>query len=444
MPLCEGRSTGPGQDIPCPDRCSGNNVVFGQGDLWLCKACLDFRFPTLTVATKDIHTIDIAAEVSTGTTNPLQNELLCFLQKRCSVVAFDDLVTICANFYTAKEIECARVTLATFASDKRIPRYKGCDRDKNKKCVSDLLKLCLDPTCQLPCFYAMEITRLPPVGVDHIDVSALLQEITSLRQEIRSIALVRSDLDAMSSNLTDLRREMDSFNTSLLSLHQEVQGISQVGNSLPDLRAEVDELRGSVIELRREVQIVKSAQSETVQSTPLGPVVDCQPNTNCISADLHFPPLSTKRSVDYAACARMVPDRTTTERSVQSHPPDRSRQNSRVKPVVGRNNHLSALKPATARQSNIHVFVSRLSTETKAEVVEESVRAALLSASGGSIDSPSIQCEPLRTKHDSYLSFHVSVAVDSATKDGTIAILNSADNWPAGVLVRRYYVNRNG
>ena len=72
--------------------------------------------------------------------------------------------------------------------------------DKNKKCVSDLLKLCLDPTCQMPELYALGIARLPPVGVDHIDVGALLQEITGLRQEVRNIANVRTELDALNSS----------------------------------------------------------------------------------------------------------------------------------------------------------------------------------------------------------------------------------------------------
>jgi hypothetical protein len=89
------------------------------------------------------------------------------------VLKFDDLVTICANFYTTKEIESARTTLVTFVSDKRLPRHKGRDRKKNKRCVTDLLKLCLDPACKLSCFHAMEITRLPPVGLDHIDLGAM-------------------------------------------------------------------------------------------------------------------------------------------------------------------------------------------------------------------------------------------------------------------------------
>ena len=184
--------------------------------MWLCKACLEARFPPLSGSsdvTRTIlqtssgslpvaHRIDPtdAAAVSTPIANiPVQNELMCFLQNRCNALKFDDLVTICANFYTTKEIESARATLDTFVSDKRLPRHKGSDREKNKRCVTDLLKLCLDPTWRpkLPCFYAMKIDRLPPVGLDHIDIGALLQELTGLRQEVRSISSVRNELSIL-------------------------------------------------------------------------------------------------------------------------------------------------------------------------------------------------------------------------------------------------------
>jgi hypothetical protein len=107
---------------------------------------------------------------------------------------------------------------------------------------------------------------------------------------------------------------------------------------------------------------------------------------------------------------------------------------------MGRNTQ-SSLKSAIARQSKIHMFITRLSTDTLVENVSESICRALLSASGGTIDRPRIECEAVSTKHDTYLSFHISVAAVQATKEAIIGVLHSADTWPDGVLVRRYYVN---
>jgi len=40
MPLCQGRPDG-----PCPDGKNDNSVHGTQGDLMLCCACDEFRFP---------------------------------------------------------------------------------------------------------------------------------------------------------------------------------------------------------------------------------------------------------------------------------------------------------------------------------------------------------------------------------------------------------------
>jgi len=53
------------------------------------------------------------------------------------------------------------------------------------------LKLLLDPNVPLPTFKAVDISILPPTGTEHGDVSALLQELTLLRSEVRGTASLR-------------------------------------------------------------------------------------------------------------------------------------------------------------------------------------------------------------------------------------------------------------
>ena len=50
MPLCEGRSDGPGHLIPCPQRRVDSTVRGRQGDLMLCDDCNDYRFPVCSVS----------------------------------------------------------------------------------------------------------------------------------------------------------------------------------------------------------------------------------------------------------------------------------------------------------------------------------------------------------------------------------------------------------
>jgi len=60
--------------------------------------------------------------------------------------------------------------------------------------MSDMLKVVLDPTVKLPTFGAVDLSGLPPVGVEHMDVSAFLKEISMLRSEVRSIATLRAEI----------------------------------------------------------------------------------------------------------------------------------------------------------------------------------------------------------------------------------------------------------
>lgn len=48
-------------------------------------------------------------------------------------------------------------------------------------------KTCMDASIKLPIFSAVHLVCLPPVGVKHVDVSMLLQEIVALRREARVI-----------------------------------------------------------------------------------------------------------------------------------------------------------------------------------------------------------------------------------------------------------------
>lgn len=526
MPECQGRSAGPGQDTPCPDLRNDDSVAFGHGDLWLCRACLEARFPRAppvgvpaTAMDNNSATSDlpVAAATSPAHAPPsvpnsdpsepsrsppsphvVQNELLCFIQKRSSVISCDDLITICVNFYTTKEIDSARSTLAPFASDKRLPRHKGGERDRNRKTMTDLIKICLDPTCKTPTFYALDITRLPPVSIDHVDVSALLQELVALRQDVRSIVQLRSELDDLKSMLrsvTQIRSEMDDLKSHVradvvelkskqFALQQELTAVSPLRTEVFDLKASFENFQTSTsishLQLQSDLEQMKTSMLVLQQDCRIGserlrldtkpwdnrasrlPGTETKPHARSdddvqppaisppdTASRLDSPNLSNNTTGNNAkrdghvnvnsAATLTAAGRRTSQESV-SQPGTRRLKAATL--VTGSNTR-SALKTASRRQSNIHLFVTRLSTGTRAADVADSVRTTLLAASGGTIVSPIIECEPLETKYNSYMSFHVSVCADQANKANVISVLNSADSWPTGVLVRRYFLKKN-
>lgn len=122
----------------------------------------------------------------------MQSELLCFIVDKRRYMTVDDIVKICADFYKEDEIVAARVLLDHCVSGHRLPKRQGMNRVRAT--LEDIVKLLLTPTVELPVFYAVEISRLPPVDVVHCDVAAILKELMLLRQEVRAVGQLREEV----------------------------------------------------------------------------------------------------------------------------------------------------------------------------------------------------------------------------------------------------------
>jgi len=109
----------------------------------------------------------------------LTNSFILF-SKKSKVLAADDLVSICAKFHTSDEIRKTQRTLQKYVKE-RLTRHSGADKDT--KTVYDITKLCLDPSAANIRSNASGTSA--PVDVEHVDVSAILQELTFLRSEIK-------------------------------------------------------------------------------------------------------------------------------------------------------------------------------------------------------------------------------------------------------------------
>ena len=71
-----------------------------------------------------------------------------------------------------------------------------------------MLKKLLDSGLNLPEFHATDLSRLPPVGVEHIDISAFLREISLLRTEVRAAMSIRVEL-------ADIRASLNSSSPTI-------------------------------------------------------------------------------------------------------------------------------------------------------------------------------------------------------------------------------------
>jgi hypothetical protein len=135
---------------------------------------------------------------------PTRNELLCFMQQKANVMAVDHIVKICSDFYRHEEIATAR-HLVEQVTSKRLKKRQGNEAARNT--LEDIMKLILDPEINLPLYYVVDFGRLPPVDIEHCDVSAILRELQSLRAEVRSIIQLKSEVDSLKEELSKLRQE---------------------------------------------------------------------------------------------------------------------------------------------------------------------------------------------------------------------------------------------
>jgi len=296
----------------------------------------------------------------------VRNELLCFMQQKSAVLKFDDLVSIVVGYYSSDEIKGAVTSVHNYV-DTRIPAYKGADKDR--KLVSEVLKLVLNPDVQLPSYVAADIAHLPAVDVEHLDMSALLKEMSLLRAEIRCIGTLRAELEQVKSSLMELRAQQSAAEKVGTSVCFALEGEGSIGPSNGQVKA---------------VNKSFSAKAQDLQQSGMKPYVP------------------------------------------------------KKQPVIGSSTKSSVKSVETVR--TVDIFVSRLHPSTAASELVDCVNTVK-----GDLKVTDIQCKRLQSKYEHlYTSYHVSVTVGSVCFKSAIDIFTSAEAWPMGVFVKRYFRPRHG
>jgi hypothetical protein len=118
-----------------------------------------------------------------------------------------------------------------------------------------------------------------------------------------------------------------------------------------------------------------------------------------------------------------------------------NQQKINKKPVVGKASSIK-LKAAVVKKP-VDLFVTRVCPDAVESDVIDIVKMAL-DTSPDVIDMDCVKCEKLRTKFDSYASFHITICVDTIVLKNVVQLLMSGEIWPDGVLIRRFFVSKNG
>lgn len=106
--------------------------------------------------------------------------------------------------------------------------------------------------------------------------------------------------------------------------------------------------------------------------------------------------------------------------------------------VIGTATSNKHIKSVVTKRS-IDVFVSRLDPDTQEADLQSCVTSILPEISIDDITSTKLPCKVVGI----YASFHLCVRVDALSMKSCIDKLMSAESWPDGLIIRRYFHPKN-
>ena len=225
--------------------------------------------------------------------------------------------------------------------------------------MSNILRIVLDPSTAIPTFCVVDLNRVPPIDIEHVDVSAILAELATLRREVRVVA-----------------------------------------------------------QLREEVKLMKKMmQKET-----------------------SFPPLTVISNVDHASAGNhAAPDDSGSFAALAKQLKAADFKKPKPKPVMGSSASNAHVK-SVAISRCVDVFVSRLYPETTCAELVDSVMSVK-----NDLKVQDVNCTKLTSKFESlYSSYHVAVTVYPIDMKESVSLFMSAESWPVGVFIKRYFKKKNG
>lgn len=143
--------------------------------------------------------------VTMETGNLVLNELLAFLQHQLEIMDEASVTQICLANFSEDEIVSARTQLyeSLLLTEFELPRRRG---NPAERCLQDIITILRDTDRKLlPTFVAKELRKLPPVTFDHVYVTRLLKDITTLKT---SQAALSMKLESSQKIINDLHNEV--------------------------------------------------------------------------------------------------------------------------------------------------------------------------------------------------------------------------------------------
>lgn len=242
---------------------------------------------------------------------------------------------------------------------------------------------------------------------------------------------VTSDLKNVSAKINECT--ISELYSVVRSLVDEVRELKEVNSQL---KSEIGRLNNAVSLLKRDqgLQVRGVRPTRLAERSPArgvmvaggagragGDVSSLGFDGAARAADLNFPGTSSALAHGETASLSLNGEEVLDGFKIISN---RRRSFVKPPPLVGTKSSSTALK-ASERRPTRSLFISRLSTETTSDDVTSYMKDEL--------HVVPIKCTPLKTKFNTYNSFHIVVDANNFDK------VNNCDAWPSGVMAKPFF-----
>ena len=364
------------------------------------------------------------------------NELLFFIQNKLHATTKDEIVEMCAKFYSLDEINNSVSTIESVLNTRLSKRHKA--DDLQLKLVADLYdKLwSLDAQgagTQIPMFVAADLARIPRERENTESLASTEQLLSSVHNlksivyQLQSKMVTREFLESSLANLGAGTSTRPS--PALASLPAST--LPPSSNPTPSASTLPPSLSSNPTPSASSLNSLSSASAPPLGSslafpplpslTPSAPLAPLSP-----SAPIQVPPSSVN------AASIVATGLGTQQRNLNKNYPRRKEPGKAAK-SGGKNSSSSVIigKSVNAgimswRGADLTVarYIGHVALGTTAEEIRTSLQSR---------DVDVVSLDAIVTKHNRFLSFKLVV------KKSQLELIDKADVWPDGVVIGRWW-----
>ena len=143
--------------------------------------------------------------------HPIVDELLCFITNKLGLMNSDTIVKLCVENFDDKEIEASKDILFGLLCDENaqtalIKRRRGkVNESKSVKNMHDMLQLLQEKGGEpMPQFVALDLSRLPPISFNDMDVTVLLNKIQNVDMAVKLLKKGMAEMSDTNKSLHEL------------------------------------------------------------------------------------------------------------------------------------------------------------------------------------------------------------------------------------------------